>query len=72
VATVADGAAFTLEEAAAWLDPPVTVRQLTAMVGALPGLKPVGRRSRGGPGRPALLYSADDLIELHAAIVRWL
>ena len=64
-------ATLTLAEAAAYLDPPVTREQLAALVGALPGLRPAGTRRRGR-GKPAVVYDAADLLELHAAVARWL
>lgn len=58
---------LTLDEAVKLLDPPVDRAQLKALVEAT-GLQPGGTRRKLGPGRPALTYSAADLMRLHAAI----
>jgi len=59
---------LTLAEAAAILDPPVTERQLRAIITAL-GWQPDGQRRTGKPGNPALTYSSKALMELHAALI---
>jgi hypothetical protein len=61
---------MTLDEAATWLHPPMTRVQLGRIVAQLPRLGPVGTRPSGG--RPVDVYDAAQLIELHAAIRRWL
>jgi hypothetical protein len=65
--------ALTIEEAAAWLDPPVRAAQLRAIIGALE-IPRTGTRRRvnGGPGRPYDVYDAGLLLRLHAAIVPFL
>ena len=62
---------LTLGEAAAMLDPPVTARQLRAIIAAL-HWQPAGQRRDGRPGRPAARYNAADLMRLHAALAPWL
>jgi len=63
---------MTLAEAAPLLDPPVTAEQLMRVIAQLPGLLPVGTRAHGKPGPPWLVYDLDVLMELHAALARWL
>jgi hypothetical protein len=63
--------AFTLAEAAAILDPPISERQLRAIVAAL-RLEPCGQRRDGRSGRPAARYPAAELMRLHAALAPWL
>jgi hypothetical protein len=63
--------AFTLREAATVLNPPVTERQLRAIVTAL-GWKPVSHRHTGRDGRPPACYPAERILQLHAAIVPFL
>jgi len=62
---------LTLSEAAAMLDPPMTERQLRAIVAAL-HWQPSGQRRDGRPGRPAARYDAADLMRLHDALTPWL
>jgi hypothetical protein len=62
---------LTLAEAAQVLDPPVSERQLRAIVGAL-GWRPCGHRRTGQAGRPAARYDAGELMKLHAALAPWL
>lgn len=62
---------LTLAEAAAMLDPPITTRQLRAIVAAL-GWQPCGHRRTGQAGRPAARYDAAELMRLHAALAPWL
>lgn len=59
---------LTLAEAATVLDPPVSERQLRAIITAL-GWQPEGARRTGRAGRPAPAYDATRLLQLHAAIV---
>jgi len=61
---------WTLEDASGFLRPPVTTEQLKRIVGQLPRLEPIGTRPTRG--RPAVVYEAADLIELHDALRRWL
>jgi hypothetical protein len=66
---------MTLAEAAAFLHPPVSARQLHQVVAALPQFRPVGTRARlpgSVGGRPVYTYDADQVIELHSALARWL
>lgn len=58
---------FTLAEAALLL-PPLTEPQLRQLVRAL-GWQPAGRRRTGQAGRPAPVYPAADLFQLHAALL---
>jgi hypothetical protein len=62
---------LTLSEAAAVLDPPMTERQLRAIVSAL-GWQPCGTRRDGRSGRPAAQYDAAEVMRLHAALAPWL
>jgi hypothetical protein len=66
-----DGVDFTVDEAASWLDPPISRDQLAALIAAL-GIRPVGKRRRPGKGRPALTYDAAELMRLHSAVIEWL
>ena len=59
---------LTLAEAAQVLDPPMTERQLRAIVRAL-AWQPEGYRHTGRAGRPAPRYDAARLMALHAALV---
>lgn len=64
-----DGAAevlLTVDEAVQVLDPPISRPKLKALIEAT-GLPSRGTRRRLGPGRPALTYSAGELMRLHAA-----
>jgi hypothetical protein len=69
-------AALTVDEAAAWLDPPITSDALAGFIAAAPDpdgkLAPVGTRRTGRAGRPAQTYSAGELMRLHAAVAPWL
>jgi hypothetical protein len=62
---------LTIDEAADWLDPPITRQQLAGLIAAL-GIRPVGKVQGPGRGRPRLTYDAAELMRLHAAIARWL
>jgi len=59
--------AWTLDEAAALLDPPMSVEQLRRLVQAV-ALQPVGTRRTGRRGRPAPTYDSAALLRAHAAI----
>lgn len=59
--------AWTLDEAAALLDPAMTVEQLRHLVQAA-GLQPVGTRRTGRRGRPAPTYDSAVLLRAHAAL----
>jgi hypothetical protein len=63
---------MTLGEAAPLLDPPVTAEQLQRIIAQLPSLNPAGTKPHGRPGPPYLLYDLDEVMELHAALARWL
>jgi hypothetical protein len=65
------GAGLTLRELADLLDPPVTVQQVEHMIRAV-GLEPCGKRRSGRRGRPAALYEAKIVMELHAVLVPFL
>jgi hypothetical protein len=60
---------LTLAEAATVLEPPMTERQLHAIV--VDGLlwQPGGLRHTGRSGRPRNAYNATRLMQLHAALV---
>jgi hypothetical protein len=67
--------ALTLAEAAPALDPPMTREQLEGIIEHLPKMRPVGvRRPPKGSagGRPARTYDADEIIDLHSALLPWL
>lgn len=59
---------LTLAEAAAILDPPVSVTQLRLLTEAL-GIEPLAVRRSGTRGRPPSCYRASDLMRLHAAVI---
>lgn len=70
-ATDADGdvaAEWTVDDAAALLDPPMTVEEVRALiiVVGLPaaGTRPAGRKG----GRPAKTYRQTDVLKAHAAV----
>lgn len=63
-------ATMSLDEAAAWLYPPISRDQLGRIVAQLPRFRPAGHRPTGG--RPVPLYSAVDLMDLHDVLRRWL
>jgi hypothetical protein len=56
---------LTLHEAAARLEPAITIRQLTALA-VIADIEPTGRRHTGQPGRPPNIYDADELAQAHA------
>jgi len=64
-------AELTIDEAASWLDPPVTARQLRIFAREL-GIGPSGQRKSHLPGRPAATYDARELMALHSALAPWL
>lgn len=59
-------ARWTLDEAAARLDPPMTTEQVRALIHSA-GLQPVGRRWIGF-GRFRFVYDARQVREAHAAV----
>lgn len=60
---------WTIDDAAALLDPPMTALQVRALI-AIAGLKPIGtRRSGARGGRPAAMYDVAALIRAHAVVV---
>lgn len=59
---------LTVSELAELLDPPVTPVQVWHLV-CYTGLKPCGYRRSGQRGRPAALYDARVVLEMHAALV---
>ena len=65
------GTALTLAEAATILNPPITERDLRAIVRAL-HWQPTGHRSNGRPGHPWPLYDAEQIMKLHGALSPWL
>jgi hypothetical protein len=62
---------WTAEDAAALLDPPMTVEQVRAMIRAA-AIPAVGQRRTGRRGRPADTYDPDLLLRAHAALVPFL
>lgn len=62
----ADG--WTLEEAAAILDPHITLDELRALTTAA-RIQPVGQRRTGRRGRPITVYDPAELMCAHAALV---
>jgi hypothetical protein len=72
MATQFEDTPLTLGEFAEYADPPLTERQLYMIVAHLPNFTPVGRRKQHGKGRPTSVYSAVDLMRLHAALADWL
>lgn len=62
---------LTLAEAAEFLDPGLDEWRLRLLVKAL-GIRPTGRRRLGRLGPPQHVYDAAELIELHAAVAKWL
>jgi hypothetical protein len=61
-------ATLTLAEAAAILNPPITERQLRAIITAL-AWPPDEWRHTGRAGHPAAAYDATRLMRLHAALL---
>lgn len=64
-------AALTLAEACEVLDPPMTEKQLRAIVRAL-GWQHTGTRPNGRAGHPPLTYDAARLMALHRALLPFL
>lgn len=62
----ADG--WTIEEAAALLDPPITPDELRALLLAA-RIEPSGQRRTGRRGRPSTIYDPAELMQAHAAMV---
>lgn len=63
--------ALTIAEATAILNPPVTERQLRAIIRAL-HIPPAGTRRNGHIGHPQHTYDAGEILRLHAALTPWL
>ena len=63
--------ALTLTEAAQVLEPPLTERQLRALVRVL-RWEPCGTRQTGRRGHPRATYPASDIFGLHAALMPFL
>jgi hypothetical protein len=60
---------WSIEDAAALLHPPMTARQVRALID-FTGLAPIGRRPSGPRGgRPAAVYDPSALMRAHAVIV---
>jgi hypothetical protein len=70
--TAIDGA-LTIEEAAAWLDPPMPggARQLAELLAVL-RVAPAGVRPTGRKGRPPFVYDPAVLMRVHAQNAEWL
>lgn len=65
-------AEWTVEDATALLDPPMTAEQVRALI-VVAGLPPVGIRPAGRKGgRPAKTYRQADVLKAHAAVARLL
>lgn len=62
---------LTIAEAAALLDPPMSVHQLRHAIAAI-RLQPSGVHRTGQSGRPSARYDAAELMRLHAALTPWL
>jgi 2-keto-3-deoxy-L-rhamnonate aldolase RhmA len=62
---------WTVEDAAALLDPPMTVEQVRALIRAA-AIPPAGQRRTGRRGRPAEVYDAATLLRAHAALAPFL
>jgi hypothetical protein len=62
------GAALTLAEASAVLDPPISERQLRQIVTALQWV-PCDYRRTGRPGHPHPAYDAAEIMKLHSALI---
>lgn len=62
---------WTLGDAATYLDPPITARQLRTLVREL-GIPAAGWRHNGRAGHPSAAYRPADLQQLHAALLPWL
>jgi hypothetical protein len=60
--------AFTLGEAAEVLDPPLSERQLRAIIRAL-GWQPAGKRYTGRGGHPCATYDMARIQRLHAVLL---
>ena len=65
--------ALTVEEAAAWLDPPMPggVRQLAELIRVL-NVPPAGVRPTRRKGRPPYVYDPAQIMRLHAQNAEWL
>lgn len=62
---------WTVEDAAALLDPPMTADQVRALIKAA-AIQPVGQRRTGRRGRPADTYDPAVLLRAHAALAPFL
>lgn len=65
------GEAWTVDDAAQLLDPPMSSDQVKALITAC-ALLPVGERRTGRRGRGERVYSAGDIRRAHAAIARFI
>jgi hypothetical protein len=63
---------WSLGEAAEWLRPRVTERQLTRIASQLPGFLALSIGTRPTGGRPERVWDMADIQELHADLRRWL
>jgi hypothetical protein len=63
--------AWTVEDAAALLDPPMSVEQVRALIRAA-NIPPAGQRRTGRRGRPAETYDPVVILRAHAALVPFL
>jgi hypothetical protein len=62
---------WTAEDAAALLDPPMTVDQVRALIRAA-AIQPAGHRRTGRRGRPAETYDPEVILRAHASLVPFL
>lgn len=62
---------WTAEDAAAILDPPMTVEQVRALIKSA-AIQPAGQRRTGRRGRPAPTYDSEVLLRAHAALAPFL
>jgi hypothetical protein len=65
---MSDSPGWSIEDAAAILDPPITADELRALVAAA-RITPTGTRRTGRRGRPREVYDPSELMRAHAAIV---
>jgi len=61
---------WTIDEACAWLDPPITRRKLSNLISLL-DVESVGVGPSSG-GRPPKQYDVAEIMRLHAGVAEWL
>lgn len=62
---------WTVEDAAALLDPPMSVEQVRALIKSA-AIPPAGKRRTGRRGRPIPIYDSEILLRAHAALAPFL